>query len=190
VALKAGVHFGGVRDSDSDRQVELGRARLSNSSALLPGFRLALHGMFAPHDHFALGAQLGLVSWQSVLANNLEARRSWYIDLTLAPEGRLLVERDFTLYVVPSFGVVYAAWAEVSTVPNDTVDTRADPGWGIAYGASIGARLALDEAYGLLAEAGATFHSFQATVHADALALSVDAEVTTWQFAVLTGMYF
>jgi hypothetical protein len=157
-------------------------------------YGLAFAYMHPLHRYFALGGEIALQSWQTELADDLNADRNVLGDLTIVPQGRLPITHDVELYLALPIGLTLDFFNGAGTLGVGgvgTVDT--DPALGFTLSFLFGARFALSQSVGLLAELGYTLHSFSHDIDArtalgSARVGNVDFDLS--QLALRFGVFF
>jgi outer membrane protein with beta-barrel domain len=181
-----------------DVDASVGNASTSSDAELTFGGGF---GYMVPlHRYFVLGGQLSVQSWQSKAGDNANADRNVMGDLTLVPQGRLPLTHDIELYVAVPIGLSLdflsrsQVTAGVAGLGGASVDV--DPALGFTVSFMAGARFALADSFGLLAELGYSLHSFShnVTVSANVLGVgggaSTDVDIDIGQFALNAGVFF
>jgi hypothetical protein len=152
------------------------------------------------HRYFVLGGQLSVQSWQSEAGDDANADRNVMGDLVVVPQGRLPLTHDVEIYLAIPIGLSLdflsqdQVGAGVAGVGGASVDV--DPAIGFTVSFMAGARFALADSFGLLAELGYSLHSFShdVTVQVGALGIgggaSTDVDVDIGQFALNAGVFF
>jgi hypothetical protein len=152
------------------------------------------------HRYFVLGGQLSVQSWQSKAGDNANADRNVMGDLTAVPQGRLPLTHDVELYLAVPIGLSLdflnrsQVTAGVAGLGGASVDV--DPALGFTVSFMAGARFALADNLGLLAELGYSLHTFShsVTVSGNVLGIgggaSTDLDIDIGQFALNAGVFF
>jgi hypothetical protein len=206
IGLKAELGFGGV---DTTLPSGLG----TFSSGMSPSFGLAGQYVYPLHEYFALGGLLGVTSWRS--SENGEGGRNLDFDLALMPIGKYAVLNNLELYVGLPIGLTLdflnEADGNVLASPNLLFSRLVGAGgttlngggtFGFMISVVAGARYALSESMGLLAELGYEHHAVTHGIDVDiVLPLPGGSSSTTrlgtsnvgvsWdQFVIHLGAYF
>jgi opacity protein-like surface antigen len=207
VALKVTLGIGGSRIVRSDA-ANFGGVTVNVSDAvkqndkLEVSYGLAAQYMMSLHRYFALGALLGVMSWQSTNANS-DASRNLGFDIALVPQGRLPVTNTVELYIALPLGLTLDKWNEVessTSIGNGQiagVALQSNTAVGFTVSLLAGARVALLDGFGLFTEVGFAHRQFshELTLSGSALGVSlpttkVNADITLDQFAWNIGAFF
>jgi opacity protein-like surface antigen len=171
--------FGGEGELDADGLGGEFEGDLEFSYGLGAGY------MHPLHEYFALGGQLSLLSWQSEAGEDGDLDRNSLLDLSVVPEGKYLVLDNLELFATLPLGLSFDFLGE------DDFGNLAEVGTGFGFnlGLMLGARVAIDEQFGLLAELGYVYHSFS---HATETAVGEgpDLDVSLGQLSLNIGGYF
>jgi hypothetical protein len=137
------------------------------------------------HEHFSLGGQVSLRSWQTEAGDAANADRNLLLDIDLVPAARIALEHDAELYLAVPVGLALDFWGE-----DDFGGDAAEVGTGIGLNVAfmLGARFALSDGFGLLGELGYELHSF--THEVTVANVSADADVSMGQLAINLGAFF
>jgi hypothetical protein len=178
--------------------VDVSAGNTSASGNAEPAFGGGIAYMVPLHRYFVLGGQLALLSWKAKNNGNTNNDRNLMGDLTVVPQGRLPLTHDVELYVAVPIGVsldfLNQVSAGVAGVASASVD--ADPAVGFTVSFLAGARFALADSFGLLAELGYSLHSFSHDVSVSANvgglggSVSTSVDVDIGQFALNAGVFF
>lgn len=176
-----------------DASVDYGNASSNDDLKLTYGGGLAY--MVPLHRYFALGGQLAIQSWQTKGGDNLNTDRNVMGDLALVPQGRLPLTHDIELYIALPLGLSLDILngASYDLLGLGLVQFDADNALGFTVSLLFGARFALSDNFGLLAEVGYTRHDFSHDVHAQALGVGATVngiDVTLEQVALNLGAFF
>jgi hypothetical protein len=183
-----------------DVDASVGNSNTSASSDAELTFGGGFGYMVPLHRYFVLGGQLSVQSWQSKAGDNANADRNVMGDLTLVPQGRLPLTHDIELYVAVPIGLSLdflsrsQVTAGVGGIGGASVDV--DPALGFTVSFMAGARFALADSFGLLAELGYSLHSFSHSVTGTVNVLgasagaSTDLDIDIGQFALNAGVFF
>jgi hypothetical protein len=117
------------------------------------GFGLAY--MSSLHRHLVLGGQLIIASWQTEAFDDANLDRSSYVDLSLVPQLKYAVSNSVELYASLPLGLTFDFFGE-----NEFGGAEIETGFGFNLALMLGARFAIGDSWGLLAELGYTYHSF------------------------------
>jgi hypothetical protein len=144
------------------------------------------------HQNFALGAQLALLSWTSDGLEAADADRSMLIDISLVPQPKFAVSENVELYVSIPLGLTLDSFGGDDYVGNGAANAEVTGGVGFNLALLLGARFALGDSAGLLAEIGYAYHAFSHTVEAEVLGVQgeSDFDVSIGQFALNVGGWF
>lgn len=178
--------------------VDVGVGNVSGSGDAEVSFGAGFGYMVPLHRYFVLGGQIALQSWKAENNGNTNNDRNLMGDLTLVPQGRLPLTRDVELYLAVPIGLsvdfLNQIGANVAGAAGASVD--ADPAVGFTISFLAGARFALADSFGLLAELGYSLHSFSHNVSVSANvggvggSVNTDVDVDIGQFALNVGVFF
>lgn len=128
---------------------------------LEPSWGAGLQYMARLHRHFAVGALLSFQSWQSDRGSRADRDRNLAIDGAVVPAGVLPINRDFELYAAAGLALGMdvigdlAVALEVSGIdPDPGMAMEIDEAFGFVLLPVLGARLAVSQDVGVLAEVG------------------------------------
>jgi hypothetical protein len=107
------------------------------------------------HQYFALGGQLIVASWAPEYPEEADVDRNSYIDLSLVPQLKVAVSNSVELYASLPLGLTFDFFGE-----NEFGGAEIETGFGFNLALMLGARFAIGDSWGLLAELGYTYHSF------------------------------
>jgi hypothetical protein len=202
IGLKAELGFGGV-DTTPDG------ANVSFTSGLSPSFGLAGQYVYPLHEFFALGGMLGVTSWRS--SANGDGGRNLNFDLAVMPIGKYAVLENLELYASIPLGLSLDFLNEVDTrnglfatwlLPFGGTKIEAGGSLGFMLSVLVGARYALSNSMGLLAELGYEHHAVTHGVESSVWLTTpngtaqvgqprkYDFSVTWDQFVIHLGAYF
>jgi hypothetical protein len=142
------------------------------------------------HRYFVLGGQLALQSWKT---KNSSGDRNLMGDLTVVPQARLPLTHDVELFVSLPIGISLDILNQVGVNVAGIANVEADNALGFTVSLLAGARFALSDGFGLLAELGYTLHSFSHSITVQAplvTATGGDVDVTIEQLALDVGVFF
>ena len=222
LALKLMLGLGGSGSVETD-SVSFGNVNVTvgnpgkNSAKLLPSYGLAAQYMLALHRYFALGGQLGLMTWKTggesaclasnagtcavTVNGNSNASRNLDLDLDVVPQGRLPISNTFELYLSLPIGLTLDFWnqpeASTSITGIASADVKTNTALGFNVSLLAGARFALAEHFGLFTEVGFTHRQFshEVTTTGSLVGIAIpsakaNAHLTLDQFAWNIGAFF
>jgi hypothetical protein len=140
------------------------------------------------HRFFALGAQLSVSSWISEAQENADLDRNMFIDLSLLPQGRYAINNAVELYLTIPLGLTISVPGEDEIGTGTVTVAEINTAIGFHIGLMLGARFAITDGFGLLAELGYVAHA--AAHEVEAAGVSEDFDVSTGQFALNLGVWF
>ena len=172
--------FGGEGEVEADDLAGIdGEGDLEFSYGLGGGY------MHSLHENFALGGQLALVSWQSEVGENADLDRNTLFDISIVPQGKLVVLDNLELYATLPLGLTFDFLGEDDFGNLAEVGT----GFGFNFALMLGARVAITDELGLLGELGYTYHSFSHPTET-AIGDGPDLDMTMGQLALNLGGYY
>ncbi|MEY4577897.1 MAG: hypothetical protein RL701_2600 [Pseudomonadota bacterium] len=148
------------------------------------------------HKYFAIGGQVGLLSWASSDIGLSNGSRNVLFDLAALPVGRYQVMRELELYATVPLGLSFDFLNDVSREYRTNAGNIASIDGGAAVGFMIGflagVRYQLSQSVGLLGELGFVHRTYSHSVTATFGAGSLDGDlsVSFGQFAMNFGAYF
>jgi hypothetical protein len=137
------------------------------------------------HEHFSLGGQVALRSWQTEAGDAANADRNLLLDVSLVPAGRVAIDHDAELYLAVPVGLALDFWGDDEFAGGAG---EVSTGIGLSVAFMLGARFALSTGFGLLGELGYELHSF--THEVEVAGVSGDADVSMGQLAINLGVFF
>jgi hypothetical protein len=140
------------------------------------------------HRYFALGAQVSLLSWIGDAAEDADGDRNLFIDISLLPQGRYAINTDVELYLSVPLGLTFSVPGDDEVVVAGTTAAEINTAVGFHIGAMLGARFAISDGFGLLAELGYVAHA--ATHEVEAAGVAEDLDLAHGQFALNLGVWF
>jgi hypothetical protein len=167
----------GVADPDDDMELTYGAG---------------LGYMHPLHANFALGAQLSVLSWTTDDLDRVDADRSMMFDISLVPQPKFAVSDNIELYASIPLGLTFNSFGGDDYFSNGAASAEISSGLGFNLALMLGARFALGESAGLLAEVGYAYHAFSHTVEVEALGLQAegDLDISIGQIALNVGGWF
>jgi len=145
------------------------------------------------HEHFSLGGQVALRSWQTEAGDNANADRNLLLDVALVPAARVELDHDAELYLAVPVGLALDFWGDDGfNTGSEVVSAEVSTGVGLGVAFMLGARFALSDGFGLLGELGYELHAFSHTVTAMAVGAEAetDFDVSMGQLAINLGAFF
>jgi hypothetical protein len=144
------------------------------------------------HENFALGGQLSVLSWTTDDLESIDADRSMMIDISLVPQPKFAVGQSVELYASIPLGLTINSFGGDDYFGNNLANVEIGTGLGFNVALLLGARFALGDSAGLLAEIGYAYHAFSHTVEAEALGMAIDGDlnISTGQIALNVGGWF
>jgi hypothetical protein len=197
VALKVTLGIGGTVENTAafDNLPAVGPLYLSREDDLELTYGLAGQYMVPLHRYFALGGQLGFLTWRSQpLDSNADIARNVAFDLAVVPQGRVQVATGFELYLAIPIGVTLNLLNQADrTDATRSLRFEGNAGIGFTIAAMLGARLGITPGFGAFAEIGYAYRTIghNVTVYfGDSEIGNVDLDVSLGQFAVNLGVFF
>lgn len=150
------------------------------------------------HRFFALGLQLSFSSWISDEQEDADLDRNTFVDISLLPQGKYAISNDLELYATVPIGLSISIPGEdeyvvsVGGIGSVTLGEW-DTALGFNIGLMLGARFAISDGFGLLAELGYVAHSAAHEVEVPNIAglnVTEDVDVSLGQFALNLGVWF
>lgn len=180
IAAKLLLGFGGEAELEADDA-----AGFDGDDDMETSYGVAFAYMHPLHRYFALGGQLGFLSWTTDLLEDGDADRSVLMDISLVPQAKYAVRNNVELYASLPLGFTQDFFGE-----DEFANFEVTGGAGFNIALFLGARIALDDQFGLLGELGYSFHSFSHTLEAPIDGLETDFDISTGQFGLNLGGYF
>jgi hypothetical protein len=167
----------GVPDPDDDMELTYG---------------VGLGYMHPLHENFALGGQLSVLSWTTDGLDSADVDRSTMIDVSLVPQPKFAVSRNVELYASIPLGLTFDSFGGDDYFGNAAANVEISGGLGFNVALLLGARFALGDSVGLLAEVGYAYHAFSHTVEAEVLGATAedDLDISIGQIALNLGGWF
>lgn len=169
LAVRIGLGLGGEVELDD------------SSDDLEPSFGFDLTYARALHEHFAMGAGVGLLSWVAEVEGDPE--RNLLLDFSLRPEARLHAHRRTLLYLAGILGLSYSNLGEDEFLGGDV-----DPAVGYHVGLALGIHAALTQDLHLNFETALLRHHADHEVDTLLGSFDIDGEVS--QLLVRAGVSF
>jgi hypothetical protein len=147
-------------------------------------YGLGIAYMHPLHENFVLGGQLGIASWTTDAFEDADLDRNSWIDISLVPQVRIAVTEIVELYASLPLGITFDFIGE-----DDFAGAEIGTGFGFNFALMFGARVALDDDWGLLGELGYALHNF--THGTEILGQEgPDLEISAGQLQLNLGAYF
>ena len=204
IAAKLQLGLGG----SVDYTVSGNGGSVTRNSDLGVSFGVAGEYVYPLHRYFALGGQLGFLTWQSSAGSDSEGGRNFLFDLAVVPKGKYaMLDDTLELYLGLPIGVGLDVLNEVNA-RNTLVlpaiggaagsEVEGGAALGFVIGLLAGARYQLTDSVGLLAELGYMYRTFGHSVTSSvgagsglvSLSRDTDVSVSFGQFALNLGAYF
>jgi hypothetical protein len=176
LAPKLVLGLGGEMEFDPE-----GPGSLEDDLELTYGFGLAY--MHPLHQYFSLGGQVIVASWQTETGEELDTDRSTYLDVSLVPQLKYPVSDNVELYASIPLGLTFNFLGG-----EQDEDEEVGTGVGFNLALMLGARFALGDSWGLLAEVGYAIHSFTHTVEVGPV--EGDVDISLGQIGLNIGAWF
>lgn len=136
------------------------------------------------HENFVLGGQLGVASWTTDLFEDFDLDRNTWVDLSIVLQGRIAVTDIIELYASLPLGLAFDFVGE-----DDVANSEVGTGFGFHFALMFGARVALDQDWGLLGELGYAQHTFSHST--EILGMDgPDLDVSAGQLQLNLGAYY
>jgi hypothetical protein len=148
------------------------------------------------HKYFAIGGQVGLLTWASSDLGLSDGSRNVVFDLAVLPVGKYQLLRELELYATIPLGLSFDFLNDVSREYRSSVGNIGEIDGGAAVGFMLGflagVRYQLSQSVGLFGELGFVHRTYSHTVTASFGALNVDGDlsVSFGQFTMNFGAYF
>jgi hypothetical protein len=202
-ALALNVGLGGEVAIEGARLAPALGGRGGSESGLEPSFGAALQYSVRLHRHFGVGARLAFQSWQGADAADASDARNGVIDVMVVPAGKLSLASDLELHVAVLLGMsmdfIDDGSRLVDLSPFDfAAGVDIDEAIGFVMVPSIGARLAVTPAFGVLVEAGYSLRWYEHEIlvwdSVDDLTADVHTsepfDLALGQFVLSAGVFF
>lgn len=181
IAAKLILGFGG--EAELDPEGDLGA--LMGEDDLETSYGLGVAYMQPLHEYFALGGQLAFQSWTTDGLEDLDFDRSVLMDLSLVPQAKYAVRENVELYASLPLGITFDFFGE-----DDYFGAEVKGGFGFNLGLFLGARVALDDSFGLLGELGYSYHVFEHTLEIPISGTELDFDISMGQLGLNLGGFF